>query len=358
MNDWSHKPAILAAARTINGNGSLDEVEVAVERLQSEGLRLLELLIDPLAAGWNTPVQAGHFRSGAAPVEALDYAIRCLSQGTADAVLLSGEDQLKSGYRTPEGSRRALMNIYGDECTLPQAYTMLALEFICARGITVAEFKRIARDLFENYAAMQQRQGIYRAPDERWFSEITELFRGVDCANPCVDFSGKVLVGSAEAALRLHPCPEELVHVLGTNVQTLSRDGLDAIPEISRYAHLKAAFDGACASSGTDFVDAFLNGKALLEVYTCFPVVPMAFLLASGLAATSADISNLLADHEVTVTGGMNLAGAPWNNPVLNALIAMHEQLKTGPQCLGCVHGNGGLGYKQGVAILGKAAPQ
>jgi hypothetical protein len=60
----------------------------------------------------------------------------------------------------------------------------------------------------------------------------------------------------------------------------------------------------------------------------------------------------LLSEREVTVTGGMNLARAPWNNPALNALIVMCERLNAGSATMGAVHGNGGLGYKQGFAIL------
>jgi hypothetical protein len=36
-------------------------------------------------------------------------------------------------------------------------------------------------------------------------------------------------------------------------------------------------------------------------------------------------------------------------------LIVMYHQMRTGPVGFGAVHGNGGLGFGQGVAILGKA---
>ena len=53
-----------------------------------------------------------------------------------------------------------------------------------------------------------------------------------------------------------------------------------------------------------------------------------------------------------------NIARAPWNNPALNAVIAMYETLcaRSAPATVGAVHGNGGLGYRQGVAILGEPA--
>lgn len=96
----------------------------------------------------------------------------------------------------------------------------------------------------------------------------------------------------------------------------------------------------------------FLAGEALLEAYTCYPVVPLAFLLASRIAPSPDAIPELLQHFEITVTGGMNLARAAWNNPCLNALIAMYERLTEGTLSVGAVHGNGGLGYKQGFALL------
>ncbi len=51
----------------------------------------------------------------------------------------------------------------------------------------------------------------------------------------------------------------------------------------------------------------------------------------------------------------MNLAKGAWNNPALNALVVMYQRLLEGEEAIGLVHGNGGLGYRQGVAIVGRA---
>ena len=78
----------------------------------------------------------------------------------------------------------------------------------------------------------------------------------------------------------------------------------------------------------------------------------MAFLISCKLVPSLAQIPEFLTDHLVTITGGMNLARAPWNNPALNGLIEMYHQLNDNPTQHGLVHGNGGIGYRQGVAIL------
>ena len=83
----------------------------------------------------------------------------------------------------------------------------------------------------------------------------------------------------------------------------------------------------------------------------------MAFLLVSGLVDILDDIPDFLSKYSITITGGMNLARGAWNNPALNALVLMHQRLCDGPEKLGLIHGNGGLGYRQGIAIVERAEP-
>jgi len=74
--------------------------------------------------------------------------------------------------------------------------------------------------------------------------------------------------------------------------------------------------------------------------------------LAAGFVSNINEIGDFLKHHEITVTGGMNLARAPWNNPALNGLIAVTEQLVKGHAQYGVVHGNGGIGEAQGITVL------
>jgi len=95
----------------------------------------------------------------------------------------------------------------------------------------------------------------------------------------------------------------------------------------------------------------------MLEAYTCYPVVPLAFLLHSGLVRDMAAVPGLLRDFEVTVTGGLNLARAPWNNTTLNSMVVATQLLRgRGPKKLAGIHGNGSLGYQQGFLLLGAEA--
>lgn len=335
---------IIAAARKVDGRGDLSSTEATWADLQRSGARLAELTIDPLESGWDTPVLPGHFRSGCAPIEALAQADAMVRAGTADAVRIRGCDLLRSRYSGDKATRQRLMSIY--ECSIPEAYNQLAHAFIQRHGFDEARFKTLAAHLHENYIRTARRNGqeLQEKPEFREF--ITDLFRGVDCANPVVDFEGEVIVSGQ--------CTETGIAILGVGLGRTPSDGPAAIEEIVTYAHLQEAYEEACATAQVDFAEEFLSGRALLEAYTCYPVVPLGFLLASGIAQNLEAVPEILAKHEVTVTGGMNLARAAWNNPALQALIVMVERLRAGEQSIGGVQGNGGLGYRQGFALLGR----
>ncbi len=186
----------------------------------------------------------------------------------------------------------------------------------------------------------------------RW---ATRLFSYADCADPHVDFEGAALLAHPSLATRAaDPRAGGAGPVRLLGVATAQRpDGPDHAAALAAYDHLAQAYREALAQADRDFAGAYHGGEALLEAYTCFPPVPLGFLRATGLAPDDAALDRLLSRHPVTVTGGMNLAGAPWNNPVLNALIVMHQRLTGGEADLGLLHGNGGLGGWQGVALLG-----
>jgi hypothetical protein len=340
---------ILAWGRVVDGRGDLTGVDAAWSELVRRGARTAELTIDPLHAGWDTPIEPNHFRSGCAPVEALAHADELIRSGRAEAVRIRGEDLLRTRYANDKATRQRLMAIYGDACPLPEAYTILARAFMRLHGIDTKRFRGLAARLFENYTITAKRDGAYTPPRPEAFGEVTDLFHAVDCANPVVDFAGAIVLGRDGLGTSTSP------RVLGVGLGQTTGDGPDHAEKIARYEHLAAACRAACAQAGVDFADEFRVGGALLEAYTCFPVAPLGFLLASGIAPNIDAIDDVLSQREITITGGMNLARAPWNNPALNALIAACERLgASGGPALAGVHGNGGLGYRQGFAILGR----
>lgn len=349
---------LVAAAKIADSEGTMASVEDRIQQLNALGIPLHTLNIEPLNSDWNAPEKPDYFRSGCGPVEALERACRLISEGTP-AVVIRGEDLIKSGY--PRDERLQLMAVYGDDYPLTQAYDDVARQFIQNQKIDADTFCTTAEALFENYQRTYLKNlhanndvvdASQATPGARWFERITPLFRGVDCANPLVDFTGAILVCDAETSTALAIPQQSRVAVKGVGLGRLPVDGKEAIETIARYDHIEAAYQQACAQADLDFRDIFMHGEALLDTYTCYPVVPMAFLLKTGLVDRIERIPAFLKEYEITVTGGMNLARAPWNNPALNGLICMYQKLTSGDISLGAVHGNGGLGYRQGVAIL------
>jgi hypothetical protein len=345
---------IIGAAKQQDEIGSLDKVLLLESQLLKRGITPKYLVIEPLHADWHSREKKHHFRSGCGPIEALSEAKKLIENGEA-AVVISGKDNIKTGYSREE--RLSKMAVYGQSYPLTQAYTDLARTFSKNHAITEQQFKEFASALFENYQvsfrnALSDSFTSERLPDLRWYEPITDLFRGVDCANPMVDFSGRLLLTRADIAEQLGVDKNQWLKVKAVGLSRLGGDGRDFLTDISRYEHLQQAYQQACDEADIDFVQLFKGGNALLETYTCYPVVPMAFLLVSGLVDVLEDIPDFLAKHSITISGGMNLARAAWNNPALNALVLMHHRLCDGPEKLGLIHGNGGLGYRQGIAIV------
>src|SRR4051812_5063600 len=106
-------PHIIAAARQIDGVGTLAPVETRWDELKNQNARRVELVIDPLEAGWDTPTLPNHFRSGCAPIDALAHAQRLLLENRADAVLIRGRDFLRPRPEHDLNLRRQQMAIYG-----------------------------------------------------------------------------------------------------------------------------------------------------------------------------------------------------------------------------------------------------
>jgi acetyl-CoA C-acetyltransferase len=130
----------------------------------------------------------------------------------------------------------------------------------------------------------------------------------------------------------------DVVHVWGGA-------GADDNPDVllrrdfSGSAALAIALDGCLERGGVAADD-----LELIDVYSCFPVVPKLAALHLGLAR----------EQVLSVTGGHSSFGGPLNSYALHSLATAVEKLRAGG--VGLVHGNGGyLTYQH--AILLSALP-
>jgi hypothetical protein len=346
---------IVAASRVIDGSGDLEETERIVGAAQRAGLRMIDLHVAPMSMAWDRPIPEHYVRGACAPIEAMVHARKVFSEGAADLVVIRGQDNLRSEYADRKPERDRLMEVYGPGETFLKAYTQLGFAFLERANISVESFKRCAERLFENYWRTWKalRPGAER-PHPRWFAEVSPLFRGVDCANPSVDFSGCLILASERGTQLCAPDPSRLIRVRAAQVEQVGEDGLASIDRIADFFHLETVLERASRSAQLDLRRAVVEERMLLEIYTCYPVVPIAFLLRSGLVGSVGEIPAFLERNDITISGGLNLAKAPWNNTTLSALIQMVHKLRVLPTARGLVHSVAALGYKQAVAVLAR----
>ncbi|MCW2614419.1 MAG: acetyl-CoA acetyltransferase, partial [Frankiales bacterium] len=154
-------------------------------------------------------------------------------------------------------------------------------------------------------------------------------------AMPHVDQAAAVVVTSLAAA-RAHGVPDaDLVHVWGG---AGSDDDPDVLvrPDLGGSRALGDALDRCLTRAGLTVAD-----LDLLDVYSCFPVVPKLVGRHLGLAP----------DAVLSVTGGHSAFGGPLNSYALHAVATMVQRLRAGGGT-GLVHGNGGyLTYQHAVVL-------
>jgi acetyl-CoA C-acetyltransferase len=157
-------------------------------------------------------------------------------------------------------------------------------------------------------------------------------------AMPQVDQAAAVIVTSLAAA-REYGIPEDrLVYVWGgagavEGTDFLHRDGFGSSPAMT------STLDRTLAAAGTTAAE-----LDIVDVYSCFPVVPKLACLALGLPR----------DAALSVTGGHSAFGGPMNSYTLFSMVAVAQRLREGGG-VALVHGNGGFVTYQHAVVLSDA---
>jgi hypothetical protein len=344
--------------------------------LQAEKLRIAAYFIDPLLDAFEA---ANHFyfqilsaeclpriscyRSGAGPLQALADARELIDGGLCDAVFIFGYEPLREQKRRygAEAIARA-MDIFPGEKSILACYNELARDLSAELRLDQAGFFALADALYQNYGRTFLELHPAAQLPERGRSmagQGGELFRLTDCANPNVNFAGGIIVASAAAAERLEISPDQRLAIRSVHSRTVAgaparlKAILGSAPHF--LPHLQAVFQAVQHEAGVDLRSAFHAGRLRLDLYTCYPPIPLAALWSCGLANSVAELFSLLATYPVTLTGGLSLAGAPWNNPVLNSFITLYQQREQIPADYFLIHANGGIGEMQGLALFTRA---
>ncbi len=232
-----------------------------------------------------------------------------------------------------------------------QVYPFYEMAAQHAWGQTPAEAQTESADLWARYAevaATNPNAWIKTAPDATAIGTVNADNRMINwpypklmVANPQVNQAAAVLVTSLALAREAGVPEDRIVHVWGG---AAAREPEDYLLR-DTYTHSTAqqvVLETAAAQAGG--ADRFKH----LELYSCFPVVPKMALRTLGLEGS---------DIAPTVTGGLTFFGAPLNNYMGHAAVAMVKRLRQHPGDLGLLYGQGGYVNKHHALLVSTEAP-
>ena len=162
-------------------------------------------------------------------------------------------------------------------------------------------------------------------------------------ANPMVNQAAALVVTSLEQARRMGVKEDNPVYIQGgaaarEPADFLERDGYDVCA--AQEAVLEAVVEIA---GHADVFD-------LLELYSCFPVVPKLACEVLGRLGLRDGVAP-------TVAGGLTFFGGPINNYMSHAACAMVRKLRSGEGETGLLYAQGGVMTKHHAVVLSKTAP-
>lgn len=202
---------------------------------------------------------------------------------------------------------------------------------------------------YARVAAAQDAAWIRSAPEAAQIAAVGDDNRLINwpypklmTANPNVNQGAAVIVTSLALARAAGVPEDRIVHIHGGAEAKEPEDWLK-----------RDRYDGSSAQSAVlDRAVELAGGHAMnfgmLELYSCFPVVPKMALRVLGLDAKQVS---------PTVTGGLTFFGGPLNNYMTHAVCAMVRALRPTSE-LGLLYGQGGYVNKHHALLLSTRAPQ
>lgn len=157
-------------------------------------------------------------------------------------------------------------------------------------------------------------------------------------AMPHVDQAAAVIVTSLDEARRCGVPANKIVHVWGGAGAEDTADILDR-ESFGRSLAMESAIDRTLDAASIEIEDI-----DVLDVYSCFPIVPKMAVLHLG--ASEVQIPS--------ATGGHSSFGGPLSSYSLHAVAAAAREIRAGKRCA-LVHANGGYMTYQHSVLLGKA---
>jgi acetyl-CoA C-acetyltransferase len=155
-------------------------------------------------------------------------------------------------------------------------------------------------------------------------------------ANPNVNQGAAVLVTSFARAQEAGIDPTRMIFIGAGAAAQEPRDWVSR-DVYSRSTAQDAVLEATLQRAGVDVPD-----LAAIELYSCFPCVPK-------MAARKLGLSR---DATPTVAGGLTFFGAPLNNYMTHATVAMVRMLRATPGSAGLLYGQGGFVTRHHALVL------
>lgn len=376
MTDPNRVPVVVRASQVVHQGAPRSPLDLALEALHDTSPELLARLDTVLAvdvASW--PVDSFATLVAAAvgaaarttfdapvggqwPARLLDRAAAAIAAGDSEAALVVGAEAqasvraLHRAGREPEGWPQPAERSFDPAAFgSPQAlaaglllptrvYAMFEQRLTADLGLTPQDGARWSAELYSALSQVASQNPAAWTPKVRTAEQIgavgpanrmvSEPYPIAVNAMPNVDQAAAVVVTSRSLAARLGL--PVLAHVWGgAGVD-------DTVDLLAREAYGSSRALSAC-------LDAVgrVAPPDLLDVYSCFPVVPK--LVTEHLGRPR--------DEVLSLTGGHASFGGPLSSYSLHALVAAVGRVLRGAQTV-TVHANGGLLTYQHAVVLGR----
>jgi acetyl-CoA C-acetyltransferase len=161
-------------------------------------------------------------------------------------------------------------------------------------------------------------------------------------ANPAVNQAAAVIVMSIGAARAAGIAQNKWIYIWG--------GAAAAEPDnyLMRDRYDRSTAQGAVLKRAVEIAGGDARRFHKMELYSCFPIVPKMALRELGYGDDA---------PSPTVTGGLTFFGGPLNNYMSHAVAAMVRELRSAPNELGLLYGQGGFVTKHHTLVLSSAAP-
>jgi acetyl-CoA C-acetyltransferase len=291
---------------------------------------------------------------GESPVRFIHEAALRIARGESKAALIVGAEAeytvsmaRKEGVALGWGSRDDAPLVRGKDFLHPQAVlhgmALPAMVYPLFENAATASWQQTPRQAHQESAALWEKYSAVAAGNpSSWLHDplsaseigapgpanrmIAYPYVKRMVANPMVNQGAAIIVTSLALARAAGIAEDKLIYLYCGAAANDPRDYLNRA-ELSRSHALEAVLEAVVNDVGGD-----AGAFSAMELYSCFPIVPKSALRTLGTPCMMP-----------TVTGGLSFFGAPFNNYMSHAAVAMVRHLRKEHAALGLIYGNGGF---------------